>query len=69
MPRTQREFVRDLGISAAAVPFVLNLPSLAFIDQQERKQRNNRLLMTLAHGFGHPVKTVGNPNPCGADVN
>jgi hypothetical protein len=37
--RTRREFVRDLGISAAAVPFVLNLPSLAFANQQKRKQR------------------------------
>jgi len=28
-----------MGISAAAVPFVLNLPSLAFANQQKRKQR------------------------------
>lgn len=39
MPRTRREFVRDLGLSAAAMPFVLNLPSLAFANQQKRKQR------------------------------
>jgi hypothetical protein len=37
--RTRREFVRDLGISAAALPFVLNLPSLGFANQQARKQR------------------------------
>jgi hypothetical protein len=37
--RTRREFVRDLGIGAAAVPFVLNLPSLGFANQQKRKQR------------------------------
>ena len=37
--RTRREFVRDLGIGAAAVPFVLNLPSLGFANQQRRKQR------------------------------
>jgi hypothetical protein len=41
MPRynTRREFLRHLGISAAALPFVLNLPSLCFANQQERKRR------------------------------
>lgn len=37
--RTRREFIRDLGISAAAIPFALNLPSLGFANQQQRKQR------------------------------
>jgi hypothetical protein len=37
--RTRREFIRDLGISAAAMPFVLNLPSLGFANQGRRKQR------------------------------
>ena len=37
--RTRREFIRDLGIGAAALPFVLNLPSLGFANQQRRKQR------------------------------
>jgi hypothetical protein len=37
--RNRREFIRDLGISAAAVPFILNLPSLGFANQQRRKQR------------------------------
>jgi hypothetical protein len=36
---TRREFIRDLGIGAAALPFVLNLPSLGFANQQARKQR------------------------------
>jgi hypothetical protein len=36
---TRREFIRDLGIGAAALPFVLNLPSLGFANQQRRKQR------------------------------
>jgi len=37
---TRREFLRDLGVSAAALPFVLNLPSLADASQQRaRKQR------------------------------
>jgi hypothetical protein len=37
--RNRREFVRDLGIGAAALPFALNLPSLAFANQAQRKQR------------------------------
>ncbi len=37
--RTRREFIRDLGIGTAALPFVLNLPSLGFANQQRRKQR------------------------------
>src|SRR5271156_942888 len=36
---SRREFIRNLGIGAAAVPFILNLPSLAFANQQRRKQR------------------------------
>jgi hypothetical protein len=39
MHRTRRQFIRDLGLSAAAVPFVLNLPGMAFANQQKRKQR------------------------------
>ncbi len=35
----RREFIRDLGIGAAALPFLWNLPSLAFANQQRRKQR------------------------------
>lgn len=37
--QTRRDFIRDLGISAAAMPFVLNLPSLGAANQQKRKQR------------------------------
>jgi hypothetical protein len=36
---TRREFLRDLGISTAALPFILNLPSLGFANQERRKQR------------------------------
>lgn len=36
---SRREFLRDLGLSAAALPFVLNLPSLGFANQAARKQR------------------------------
>lgn len=39
MSRTRREFVRDLGVSAAAMPFLMNLPSLGFANQAKRKQR------------------------------
>lgn len=38
-PTTRRQFLRDLGIGAAALPFVLNLPSLGFANQARRKQR------------------------------
>ncbi len=37
--RTRREFFRDLGIGAATVPFLLNLPSLCFANQTARKKR------------------------------
>jgi hypothetical protein len=37
--RNRREFLRDMGIGAAAVPFLLNLPSLGFANQGARKQR------------------------------
>jgi hypothetical protein len=36
---TRREFIRDLGIGAATLPFILNLPSLGFANQGQRKQR------------------------------
>ena len=36
---TRREFLRDFGLSAAALPFILNLPSLGFANQTARKQR------------------------------
>lgn len=37
--RTRRQFLRDLGLSAAALPFVCNLPSLGFANSAARKQR------------------------------
>jgi Protein of unknown function (DUF1552) len=36
---SRREFIRDVGISAGALPFILNLPSLGFANQERRKQR------------------------------
>src|SRR5271156_6356644 len=38
-PTSRRAFLRDLGIGAAALPFIHNLPSLGFANQQRRKQR------------------------------
>ena len=37
--RTRREFIRDLGLGAAATAFIGNLPSIGFANQQRRKQR------------------------------
>ncbi len=37
--RSRREFLRQLGVGTAALPFVLNLPGLAFANQARRKQR------------------------------
>jgi hypothetical protein len=36
---TRREFIRQVGMSAAAFPFLCNLPSLGFENSQRRKQR------------------------------
>src|SRR5215204_4993598 len=36
---TRRTFIRDLGLGAASLPFILNLPSLGFANQARRKQR------------------------------
>ncbi len=41
MPRssTRRDFIRELGLGAAAVPFVLNLPGIRAGEPAKRKQR------------------------------
>jgi hypothetical protein len=36
---TRRDFIRDLSLGAASLPFILNLPSLGFANQAKRKQR------------------------------
>ena len=36
---SRREFLRNMGLGAATLPFILNLPSLGFANQQRRKQR------------------------------
>lgn len=37
--KTRRDFLRDLGLNAAALPFLLNLPGLGFAQSTRRKQR------------------------------
>jgi hypothetical protein len=39
MTRSRREFLRSLGVGAAALPFVLNLPGLGFANAAGRKKR------------------------------
>ncbi|MFO0880775.1 MAG: DUF1552 domain-containing protein [Gemmataceae bacterium] len=39
MSVSRRDFIRDLGLGAASLPFLLNLPSLGFANQTRRKQR------------------------------
>ncbi|QDU20630.1 DUF1552 domain-containing protein [Urbifossiella limnaea] len=39
MVHSRRDFLRDLGVGAAALPFVGNLPGLGFANQTRRKQR------------------------------
>jgi hypothetical protein len=51
------------------IPFVLLGGGLDFKTGRAVKHNrvpHNRLLMALAHGFGHHVKTFGNPNFCGS---
>ncbi len=38
-PRTRRDFIRDFGIGAAALPFLLNLPSFAVAETMRRKKQ------------------------------
>ena len=33
-----------------------------------KKVPHNRLLMSLAHGMGHPITRFGNPDYCGDGV-
>lgn len=37
--QSRRAFVRRMGIGAAALPFITNLPSLSFAGSTSRKQR------------------------------
>jgi hypothetical protein len=51
------------------IPFVLVGGGLGFRmgrSLQFDRTPHNRLLLSLAHGFGHDLKTFGNPDFCGA---
>lgn len=37
--KTRRAFLREMGLTAGALPFILNLPSLGFANSVQRKQR------------------------------
>ena len=70
LSRTRREFVRDLGVSAAAVPFLLNLPSLGFANQAQAEAADRLHLQPERHrparvlaGCGGRTRFVqGNPH-------
>lgn len=50
------------------IPFVLVGNGLDFDMGRAydfKNQPHNRLLLSIAHGFGHEIKTFGNPNFCG----
>jgi hypothetical protein len=50
------------------IPFVLVGNGLGFRMGRSlkfKKVPHNRLLLSLAHGFGHDIKTFGNPDYCG----
>lgn len=47
-PTSRRQFLSTLGISAAAMPFVLNLPSLSFGNEQAATTRKKRLIIMFS---------------------
>ncbi|HEV7221907.1 MAG TPA: hypothetical protein VGN42_04350, partial [Pirellulales bacterium] len=50
------------------IPFVLVGNGLDFRmgrSLKYPKAHHNRLLLSLAHGFGHRIERFGNPNFCG----
>jgi hypothetical protein len=52
--RTRREFIRDLGIGAAAVPFVTGLPGLAAANPR-RKAKQRLVVMFSPNGVIPPT--------------
>ena len=62
MTTNRRDFLKTLGVSAAALPFLANLPSLAFANQAKRKQR----LVIMFSPNGITPKTFW-PTEYGAD--
>jgi hypothetical protein len=60
--RSRRKFLRDLGVGALSLPFVLNLPSLGFANQAARKQR-----LVVIFSPNGVVPTAFWPDAAGAD--
>ena len=64
--------IRDSSHTLDNIPFVLLGGGLDGIKMGRSVKfpkggvNHNRLLMSLAHGFGHNVKKFGNPDFCGA---
>ena len=50
---SRRDFLRTLGVSAAALPFVANLPSLAFANQGKPQAAARRGLQPQRHHALH----------------
>jgi hypothetical protein len=45
---SRRDFLRDLGLSAAVLPFVTNLPSLAAVPPAAKPRRKQRLVIIFS---------------------
>ena len=72
LDNTQIIWTNELGKgnshSLNDIPFVLVGNGLDFKMGRAvryKREAHNRLLLSLAHGFGHPIKKFGNPNLCG----
>ena len=50
-PTSRRQFLNTLGISAAAMPFVLNLPSLGFGNEQMATRKKRLVVMFSPNGI------------------
>ena len=48
--KNRREFLRDLGIGAAAVPFLLNLPSLGLRQPAEGRRKQRLVVLFSPNG-------------------
>ena len=63
MMRNRRDFLRDLGLSAAALPFVAGLPSLQAADTVARRQR--LIIIFSPNGTLPPHFWQDKPGPLG----
>ncbi|MEE3179263.1 MAG: DUF1552 domain-containing protein, partial [Verrucomicrobiota bacterium] len=63
MMRNRRDFLRDLGLSAAALPFVAGLPSLQAAETVARRQR--LIIIFSPNGTLPPHFWQDKPGPLG----